>query len=106
MFVTMIFSLLKGNYVPGPFEWMDKVQHAVAFAGLGASGILGYPEIKTRIVISLLVYGAAIELIQTATGWRYGDWQDWLADAAGVGIALIGCVLWKSSTRLGSISTD
>jgi VanZ family protein len=34
--------------------------------------------------LGLLAYGAAIELAQSATGWRFGDWLDLLADLIGI----------------------
>jgi VanZ family protein len=36
------------------------------------------------VAIALLAFGGAIELAQAATGWRYGEWSDWLADAVGL----------------------
>ena len=36
------------------------------------------------------MYGALIELAQAASGWRYGDWRDWVADAVGVVVAYLG----------------
>ncbi|HEY1057284.1 MAG TPA: hypothetical protein VGE55_00985 [Limnobacter sp.] len=61
------------------FDWWDKAQHSLAFLVLGGLGLLAYSEKPGRIVPGLLVYGASIELAQAASGWSYGDWQDWLA---------------------------
>ncbi len=36
--------------------------------------------------------GVGIEYAQHLTGWRQGDWADWLADCVGVAIA---SVIWK-----------
>lgn len=50
-------------------------------------GFPAYPAQERRVLLGLLAAGLAIELAQAATGWRYGDWQDWVADAVGVGVA-------------------
>jgi hypothetical protein len=52
---------------------------------LGGLGLLAYPAWALRVLLGLLVFGGGIELVQAATGWRIGDWWDWLADAIGVG---------------------
>lgn len=98
-----ILALLPGEYLPGAFDWWDKAQHALAFAVLGVLGLIGYSQLITRIVMGLLLYGAFIELAQFATGWRFGDWQDWLADAIGVGAAYLGWFLWALSRSRGVI---
>ncbi|MBF0439249.1 MAG: VanZ family protein [Magnetococcales bacterium] len=68
------------------FNWWDKAQHAVAFAWLGFLGLWAYPGRAFAVLIGLLSYGASIEVIQAATGWRYSELADWLAD--GVGLVL------------------
>lgn len=87
-------SLLPTTYLPAQvFSIWDKAQHALAFAALATCALLAYPQQRhARHVLSgLLLYGGAIELAQAATGWRYGEWNDWLADAlglaAGAGVA-------------------
>jgi VanZ family protein len=80
-----VLSLLPVAYLPpAAFDWWDKAQHALAFLCLGALGLAGYPDRVTRVLAGLLLYGALIEVLQALTGWRYGEWQDWLADALGV----------------------
>ena len=83
------------------FSLWDKAQHALAFAALAALGALAYPRRVGLLAASLLVFGGAIELAQAATGWRTGDWADWLADAVGLvaGLALAAlsrCVVARS----------
>lgn len=85
---VVFLSLLSVEQLPpGMFDCWDKAQHAVAFLALGVLGLLSYMATPGRVVVGLLVYGAMIELAQAATGWRYSEWQDWLADAIGVGVA-------------------
>jgi len=85
-----LLSLLPAEHLPPiAFDWWDKAQHALAFLVLGGFGFLAYPEKPSHVAVGLLIYGALIELAQAATGWRYGDWQDWMADAFGVGVAIL-----------------
>ena len=80
-----ILSLIPGTAVPGPLQFWDKAQHALAFALLTVLGGLSYPRHLKMVVLSLLVYGALIELAQaTLTTTRFGDVIDWVADAIGV----------------------
>ena len=81
-----ILSLLPVGQLPsgGVFDWWDKAQHALGFGVLTALGLMAYSLLSGRVVLGLLAFGAAIEFAQLATGWRDGDWQDWLADAVGV----------------------
>lgn len=83
-----VLSLLPVEQLPpGVFDWWDKAQHALGFLVLAVLGLLGYAGFAGRVVLGLLGFGAVIEFAQAATGWRYGDWQDWLADAVGVAVA-------------------
>ena len=98
--VVTVLSLLPTNYLPPPvFSLWDKAQHALGFAVLAILGLLAYPQHARYLSILLLVYGGAIELAQAATGWRYGEWLDLLADGIGL---LAGTGLWfalKSQTK-------
>lgn len=73
------------------FDSWDKAQHILAFFCLSGLGISGYPKSVSKLSVGLLMYGGMIEIIQWITGWRSGEWADWLAD--GVGILLGICAL-------------
>ena len=80
-----VLSLMPIAYLPPQvFCLWDKAQHALAFTALALLGLLAYPRQPWRMVLALLAFGGAIELAQAATGWRYGEWSDWLADAVGL----------------------
>ena len=80
-----VLSLMPIAYLPPQvFSLWDKAQHALAFTALASLGLLAYPRQPWRMVLALLAFGGAIELAQAATGWRYGEWSDWLADAVGL----------------------
>ncbi|CAI09514.1 VanZ family protein [Aromatoleum aromaticum] len=88
-----VLSLLPGTALPPvAFNVWDKAQHAGAFAALAVLGLWAFPRWPVAVVGALLVYGVFIELAQDATGWRYGDWHDWLADAVGV---TLGFMAWR-----------
>ena len=75
------------------FNWWDKAQHAIGFGTLTVLAVLAYPQVsKYRVAVLLLLQGVAIEVLQYVGGYRYGDWQDAVADAVGV---LLGLVLVK-----------
>ena len=82
--------------LPPVFNWWDKAQHALGFAVLTAFGLLAYPKARWRLPWGLLLLGALIEMAQTATGWRQGDWLDLLADAVGILAVLTAWYLGRS----------
>ena len=89
-----ILALSPAPYLPEIFNWWDKAQHAIAFATLAVMAVLAYPEaLKRRIAFLLIVLGVLIEVLQYFSGYRYGDWQDALADGMGVLLGL-GLVAW------------
>ncbi len=75
----------------------DKGQHAFGFAWLALIGMLAYSRKPRTLLASLLVFGGVIELLQAATGWRYGEWLDFLADGIGV---VIGTTIWLVARHL------
>lgn len=93
LLTVVTLSLLPADQLPPQaFNVWDKAQHALAFAALGACALLAYPRHPGRVLLGLLLCGGAIELAQAATTWRFGDWQDWFADA--VGLAAGTLVAW------------
>jgi hypothetical protein len=70
-------------------SWQDKVEHAILFAVLMVLGNLAWPGRMLPVVLGLLAYGAAMEVAQSFTGYRFGDLWDWVADAAGLLIAVV-----------------
>jgi VanZ family protein len=81
-----ILSLLPGEAIPSVFNFWDKAQHSLAFAGLSLLGLWSYLSRRNRVLLGLLLFGAVIEIAQAMTTWRAGDLRDWAAD--GLGIAL------------------
>ena len=101
-----ILSLLPGSYLPPQtFNIWDKAQHAGAFLLLSLMALHVFPKRTGSVVCGLLLYGAVIEVAQSATGWRYGDWQDLLADAVGVWAGFAVWWLWQRFVYLRKEST-
>lgn len=88
--LTFLFLVPQHYLAPKFFDWWDKLQHSLAFGVLTTLGLLGYGFSQSqliRVVLALAVYGALIEVLQALSGWRYGEFSDWLADLLGVVIA-------------------
>lgn len=95
LLVLTALSLMPTGLLPPPvFSLWDKAQHALGFGGLTLLGLLTYPHHRVRLPLLLLAHGGLIELLQAATGWRYGEWLDLLADAVGI-LVVIG--LWRAT---------
>jgi len=88
---TLWLSLIPGDQVPLPLHFWDKAQHALSFAALAFLGLLAYRGCSKPLIIGLMLLGAGIECAQWLTGWRQGDWLDWLADCVGL---LAGSWVW------------
>jgi VanZ family protein len=85
-------ALSPAPYLPpmGIFNWWDKAQHAIGYGTLTVSALLAYPKVsKLRLAALLCLHGCLIEVLQYFSGYRYGDWQDALADGVGVIVALV-----------------
>lgn len=72
---------------PQVLNLWDKAQHAGGFAVLTLLGLWAYPQRAVALLAAMLALGVGIEVAQSATGWRYGDVLDWVADAVGVAAA-------------------
>lgn len=94
-----LLSLTPVEHLPSQvFDVWDKAQHAAGFALLALLGGTAYRDQRPRVLFGLLLYGALIEVAQTATGWRHGDLMDLLADGLGV---LAGLLALGVLDRLG-----
>src|SRR3954468_18650623 len=87
-----VLALLPAT-MPLPSTGWDKSNHAIAFAVLAWLGTRCWPGFTSRVPIGLSLYGGAIEIAQTFTETRMGEWADWVADLSG--IAVVACyVAW------------
>jgi VanZ family protein len=95
--LTLWLSLVPVNQLPPEFHFWDKAQHALGFAALAFSGLLSYPGRTRQLMVGLMLFGIGIECAQELTGWRQGDWADWVADCVGL---LIGSLTLQVAIKL------
>lgn len=96
--VTVLSLAPVEHLPPQALDWWDKAQHALGFALLAVAAWWAYPAQAWRTrAAALALYGAAIELAQTASGGRHGDVADWVADAVGVALGWAVVVLCRFS---------
>lgn len=68
----------------------DKLAHCLAFVYLGFALQLAHLRLPALLAgLALLAYGGAIELIQGALPYRHAEWNDLVADALGIAVALL-----------------
>jgi VanZ family protein len=85
-------ALSPAPYLPplDVLNWWDKAQHAIGFGTLAVLAVLAYPDVsKLRIGLLLVALGVLIEVLQHLGGYRFGDWQDAVADGVGVVLGLL-----------------
>lgn len=71
----------------GTPDYGDKVAHFAAYAALSLVTSLAFGrhrEPAALVLLALLVFGGALELLQAAGGVRTGDWLDLLANTLGI----------------------
>jgi VanZ family protein len=93
--MVTVLSLMPIERLPQGLDWWDKAQHALAYFILGFLAISAGTSRRYGIFLLLLlfVHGCVIELLQAVSGWRFGEWQDVMANGAGLlGIALMHSV--------------
>jgi VanZ family protein len=101
MVVMTILFLVPQQFVSsGIFDWWDKAQHALAFGVLMLLGFFAYSRALWKLAMALILYGIAIEVIQSWTGWRSGEVLDAVADGVGImfgGLLIQGHRFWRKS---------
>lgn len=85
-----LLSALPGKDIPGIFVFWDKAQHFLAFLVLALLGCWAYPGRLLHLFLGMLVFGAGIEVGQSFLSWRSGDGFDFVADALGVMVVVVG----------------
>jgi len=87
--------------MPAPPRQMDlgwdKLNHVAAFAALAVCAVFGWRSSRAArlsVLLALLAFGAAIELLQLQLPNRSGEWTDLGADAIGIGLGALLAMLW------------
>jgi VanZ family protein len=84
-----VLALVPGS-TPLPTTGWDKSNHALAFFTLALLGSVCWPRSAVRVCIAIALYGGLIEVAQTLTPTRDGEWLDWFADMVGIALAALG----------------
>ncbi len=83
---------------------IDKLEHAFVFIVLTITGCLAYAQQKTRIYAGLIALGALYEVLQALfTITRQASVYDWLADVAGIIIAIVFLVIINRSFKMKTV---
>ncbi len=81
LFLTLTPGVDSGIHLPH----IDKVFHAVAFAGVTFLMLGAFPKMNRWYIVGiLLLLGVAIEIIQLHIPGRSFSFADWIGDAVGV----------------------
>ena len=95
-------SLVPSASLP-PTSIGDKVEHVIAYGVLGLLGAAGSTRGVTRVILGLVAFGIAIELLQTFSPGRSPDLLDVVADIVGSGL---GCGAAIALRRMTWLSID
>ena len=109
-YVALIFALSAqpGLYVPGTFEYRDKVAHILEYGGLGwliyRAAIHSWPAAGAarRVLLTILAVsalGAVDEKFQASVPGRDSSVYDWMADTLGALLALAFCLVREKRRR-------
>ncbi len=80
------------------WPYWDKVQHFFGFSALAVVGFFAYSKQKIGFFVGLAAYGVLTEYLQsTLTATRSGSAGDWLADLAGITVALLFVLILQKS---------
>ena len=91
--IVTVLMLIELAPKQGGWPHWDKVQHALVFAALTLAGYLAFPQKKRWVCLGLVCYGALIEWLQgLLTITRMASFNDWLADIAGILLAILTSV--------------
>ena len=86
--ILLLLCILPSQDLPGA-PGGDRTHHLIAWFILTTTGYVLAPNRRIAIPAFALAYGLVIEVTQRlAPTGRHGEWQDLLADAIGIAIAV------------------
>jgi VanZ family protein len=91
-----LLALLPAPPQQASLGW-DKLNHVAAFATLAVCAVLGWRDshaARLAVLLGLLAFGGAIELLQLQVPNRSGEWADLGADVIGLGLGTTLALLW------------
>ena len=91
-----LLALLPAPPQQASLGW-DKLNHLAAFGVLALCAVLGWRHQRAAqltVLLALLAYGGAIELLQMQVPNRQAEWGDLLADALGIAVGALLALAW------------
>lgn len=85
----LVVTLSPMSGLPSTSTGWDKADHALGWMGLTLLGLAAWPKRGALLAVGLVAFGGLVEVLQGFTGYRSAEWGDLLADALGVGAALV-----------------
>ncbi len=100
--VTLL-SLAPQDIMPETGIW-DKLQHAMAYTALAICGVVGFPERRPLLIVSvgLIALGCGLEVAQATVPGREPNIGDGIANVVGVAIGLT--TAWIGNMLAGASS--
>ena len=99
LFFCALAVVVTGTVIPNPpvqasLFLSDKVLHFMGYLGLGLLGGTGWPVRRLSLLFWLPLFGIALEFVQGAfLPWRYFEWLDAGANAAGAILGIAASVV-------------
>ena len=100
LLAVAVLSLAPVQTLPS-LDLSDKIQHALAYAFLAATGCFGFGLTSLRaqiaVVVALSVFGGVIEVLQPPLAGRTGTIADGIANQIGIALG------WMLARSAGSV---
>lgn len=88
--IVSVLMLIELQPETGGITYIDKFEHAFVFILLTTTGCLAYGQKKSWVYAGLIALGALYEVLQALfTVTRQASVYDWLADIAGIMLAVM-----------------
>ncbi len=91
-------SLLPQEVLPETGVW-DKLEHAIAYAALCVIGAIAYPRklARSKLLLGLVLYGVALEALQSFVPGRVASIADVTANTLGVVVGFMAVQTVKTA---------
>ena len=93
-------SLLPQEVLPETGVW-DKLEHTVAYAALCVIGAIAYPRklARSKLLLGLVLYGVALEALQSIVPGRVASIADVSANTLGVVVGFMAVQTVKTAAK-------
>ena len=81
-------------------------EHVLAFSVLTVLGCLAYQPRIMKVIVGLIAYGSVIEILQSFTSYRLGEWSDLFSDCGGIAIGCLFVLLLLKIRTYASVKVS